>query len=98
MLVKEHIAEDRKIISIADRDLIGKEFEEGEKYLQISKSFYEGEEKSEEEVLKLLEDASSLNIVGEESVKFCIKNKIVEEGHILKIKEIPYALVVFCDE
>ena len=98
MLVKEHIAEDRKIISIADTDLVGKEFEEGEKYLQISKSFYEGEEISGEEVLKLLGDASSVNVVGEESINFCIKNKIVEESHVLKIKKIPYAIVVFYDE
>ena len=98
MLTKIHKAEGKVIISIADKDLIGKEFEEGDKYLNISKSFYQGEELGEEEVLKLLEDANSMNIVGKESVDFCIKNKIVEEEHVLEIEKIPFAIVIFQNE
>ena len=98
MLVNVHKSEGKVIISIADKDLIGKEFEEGEKYLQIPKSFYDGEELEEEETLKLLSDANSLNIVGEKSVGFCVKNKVVDKKHILKVKKIPFAIVIFNNE
>ncbi|MBU2639756.1 MAG: DUF424 family protein [Nanoarchaeota archaeon] len=83
MLVKIHKAEGRAIVAIADKDLIGKEFSEGEKYLNISKSFYKGEEKDEEEILKLLKDVNSVNAVGKESIKFCIKHELVEKGNRL---------------
>jgi hypothetical protein len=95
MLIKVHKSENKVMISIADKDLIGKEFEEGEKYLQIPKGFYEGEELEEKETLDLLKDANSLNVVGEKSVNFCIKNKLIEKGHILEVKTIPFAIVIF---
>ena len=86
MLVKVHTAEDRTIIAIADKDLIGKEFEEGEKYLQVSKYFYGGDNIEEDEILKLIPNANSMNIVGKKSIKFCVKNDLVGESHILKVK------------
>lgn len=94
MLVKVHKAEGKKVVSIADKKLIGKELEDGEKYLKISEYFYNGEEMDEEEILNELEDANSINVVGKESVNFCIKNKIVDKENILKIKNVPYAIVI----
>ena len=98
MLVNVHSAEGRTIISIADGNLIGKEFEDGDKYLQVPKQFYGGKELEEREILKLLKDASSVNVVGKESVEFCIKNKLVESDNILKVKDVPYAIIIFYDE
>lgn len=98
MLVKVHKAEGKKVVSIADKKLIGKELEDGEKYLKISEYFYNGEEMDEEEILNELEDANSINVVGKESVNFCIKNKIVDKENILKIKNVPYAIVIFYNE
>lgn len=98
MLVKVHKTNNREVIAISDKNLIGKEFEEGDKYLEVKKSFYEGDDLKEEEILKLLEDANSINIVGEESIKFALKNKIVDEEGILKVNKIPYAIVIFADE
>jgi len=95
MLVNVHNVEGRNIISIVDNDLIGKEFEEGEKYLQISKHFYDGEDMEDKEILKLISSANSMNIVGKKSIKFCIKNNLIEESHILKVKTVPYAIVIF---
>ncbi|MAF51079.1 MAG: hypothetical protein CMH64_03215 [Nanoarchaeota archaeon] len=95
MLVKIHKAEDRKIVSIADKDIIGKEFEEGEKYLKISEYFYNGEEMEEEKILELLKSTNSANIVGENAIKFAIDNSIIEEDHILKVEGVPCAIVIF---
>lgn len=106
MLVKVHTAEDRKVIAISDKELIGKEFSEKDRYLNVSEFFYNGEEafeikpssKEEKKVLELLNSVSSINIVGEESIKFCIKNKLIEKENVLKVQKVPYAIVVLNDE
>ena len=95
MLVKIHNANGRVVVSIADENIIGKEFEDGEKYLKISEHFYKGERKSDEETIKCLKNASSLNIVGKKSIDFALKNKLIETGHVLTIGKISYAIVVF---
>jgi uncharacterized protein len=98
MLVKIHTANDRKVISIADKDLLGKEFEEGDKYLKISEQFYGGEDLDGRDILKLINDSSSINIVGKESISFAVENKIVERDNVLNVEGVPCAIVIFYGE
>jgi len=95
MLIKIHKAGGKKIVSIADKEIIGKEFEEGERYLHVSERFYKGEEKKEGEIIKILEDANSVNIVGKNSINFAVNNRLVDKESILTIKGIPCDIVVF---
>ena len=94
IIVKIHTAEKRKIISICDKNLIGKKFDEKNFQLDVLESFYSGQHLSEKEILKNVRGADSLNIVGEESVKFSLKNNLIEESNIIKIKKIPYAISI----
>ena len=48
----------------------------------------------ENDILNLIEDGILLNIVGEESVNFALKNKLIEKFGIIKIKNIPHALLL----
>lgn len=98
MLVKLHISGGKKIISIADKDLVGKEFEEGEKYLNVSKNFYDGEDMNKEETIKSLNGAISINIVGKESIKFALDSKLIKKDNILKVNGVPYAITIFYAE
>ena len=95
MLVKIHEAENRRIVSVADADLIGKEFEEGEKYLKVSEYFYKGDEMERSKILELLKEANSANIVGNESIKFAVENQIISEDNILKVEGVPCAIIIF---
>jgi hypothetical protein len=92
IFVKEHIYNNRKLLAICDGNLIGKTFEEGNKILNISKSFYFGEPMFEKDILNLIEDNTLLNIVGKESIDFALKNKLIIKEGIIKIKNIPHAL------
>lgn len=94
MIVKIHTAERRKIVSICDESIIGKKFEEKNLQLDVSESFYNGQRLSEKEILKTISHADSLNIVGKESVNFSLKNKLIEESSIIKIKKIPHAISI----
>jgi hypothetical protein len=85
------------IVAVADEEIIGKYFEEGEKQINIDGKFYRGEiyeEKDAKKILKkLAEDYCSFNIVGKRAVKIAIELGIVEKENVLYIKNIPIALV-----
>lgn len=98
MLVKLHVSDGKKIVSIADKKIIGKEFEDGEKYLNVSKVFYDGDEMNEEEIIESLKGASSLNIVGEESIAFALKHKLISKDHVIRVDGVPYAITIFYAE
>ena len=94
IFVKEHIHDNRRLLAICDGNLIGKTFEEKNKVLNVSKTFYHGEPMFEKDILKLIEDNTLLNIVGEESVNFALKNNLIDKKGIIKIKGIPHALLL----
>ncbi len=98
MIVKSHSAEGKKIVAICDSDLLGKKFEEGNKQLDLTSDFYKGKETGPEEVKKIILSAYIVNVVGEESIAFCIKLGIIDKGGILKIDGIPHAQAVLVQE
>jgi len=97
MLIRIHNSY-RDVVSIVDKELLGKKFEEGNFQLDIKESFYKGEEYDEENALKIminmaLED-STFNIVGEKSIKTSLKAGIITKDSIKRIQNIPYSLVL----
>ncbi len=97
MLVKIHSSY-RTVVAICDEDLIGKKFEEENKQIELTEHFFKGEEKTPEEVLEIIEKQSredaTFNIVGQKSVNIALESGIIKEEGIIKIKEIPIALVL----
>ena len=73
------------ILIVTDSDIIGKKFEEGNKQLDLTNKFYEGKEKSEEEVKNLIKEAYVLHLTGKEAVALgkelgLVENIIVIDG------------------
>ena len=92
MIVKVHKTQDgRKVVAICDSELIGKKIEEGNLQLDLSSSFYKGEERSEEEIMGLIKGAYIVNAAGKESVNLAIRLGIANEGNIIKVKNVPHA-------
>jgi hypothetical protein len=91
----------RNIVTICDKELIGKRFEEGKKQLHVKESFYKGEKGkilNEEETKNIiqywLKEDATFNIVGEKAVKLALNEKIIDEEGIGKIENIPYAMIL----
>ena len=90
----------RKVVAVADDGLVGKQFYEGKKQLDVKVSFYKGEldslEKDEViEVMKeMLAEDATFNIVGEESVAAAVEAGIITKDEILTIDGIPYSLIL----
>lgn len=97
MLVKIHDSY-RTTVAICDSNLLEKTFEQGDKEIKITKNFFGSEEKTEAEVLEIMEDYSAndatFNIVGEQSTNLAIKCNLVKPEGITKIQGIPIALVL----
>lgn len=88
----------RNIVAIADKELIGKQFEEGKKILDVKESFYNGESLNEEELKEILkiqkkEDAT-FNIVGEKAINLALNENIIHEDSVGEIAGIPYAIIL----
>ncbi len=95
ILIKIHKTLNGDIIAMCDKDILGETFEDKNLRITASEQFYNGNElKNKEELLKVLKNCSSLNILGKESVEFAIKNKIIGKENILKIKNIPHAIKI----
>lgn len=88
----------RTIVALSDSELLGKKFEEGIKQIEIKPGFFQGEEKTKEEIIEILkniqkEDAT-FNIVGKKSIECALKAGIIDKKGIITIENVPVALVL----
>ena len=94
MILKTHTHSDgRLIVCITDDNLIGKVIEEGNKQLDCSSSFFNGQRASEEEIKSYLSKAAMLILNGKESVTFA-QNNGIDIVKIQEIKGVPFAQVL----
>ena|SRR3989344_7620826 len=88
----------RNAVAIADSDIIGKRFEEGQRQLDIKESFYKGKEIGKEELIQEMIDQtkedSTFNIVGKNSVAAAIEAGIISKESVGKVQGVPFALVL----
>ena len=86
----------RKIVAVADTDLIGKTFFEGIRQIEVKPNFFQGEEKNKEELIEILRDMekedATFNIVGKEAIETALEAKIISKDGIIIIDSIPIAL------
>jgi len=92
--VKKH---GRGLVSLCDRDIVGKTLHEGDLEVEISEHFYKNddvEDMSEEEALEILKDATNINIFGEKAVAFAIRHGIIDEENVITIQGVPHAQMI----
>jgi len=94
ILIKMHESSGKQLLAVADKELIGKKFEEGETCLDVTERFYKGEEKTEEEIIKAMKETANINIVGKKSIALGIKAEIITEDSVIEIKGIPHAISI----
>lgn len=94
MIIKVHPTPNGKLVAMCDSDILGKVFEEGDRQLDLSANFYQGEERAVEEVETLLKGCYMVNAVGKDSVGFLLKKKMIEKDNIQEVGGVPYAQCV----
>jgi len=98
MLVKIHKKDNRTVVSVCDKDLLGKLLEENGKQLDLRGEFYKGEEKSIEETGDLIRNADGVNLVGKEAVDLGLQEGVIGTENIITIKGIPHAQAILIQE
>ena len=89
MIVKIRESNNKKIVVVCDKNLLGKKFTEKNLQLDLTSDFYKGEEKSEQEILKIIDTAYIVNLVGKKSIKLALKKGLITKNNIVYIKKIP---------
>ncbi len=92
--MKVHKAGDCEVIAVCDQDLVGKCFREKNLKLDVSERFYKGKIVSQKEVVEVIKEAHTINLVGETSVALGLKANVVFKENVLKIDGIPHAMSV----
>jgi uncharacterized protein len=82
------------LLVVTDKEILGMKFEEGKVQLDLTKNFYQGEEKKKEEIKSKIHDARDLHFTGKEAVAILIEMELVEEKKVLWVEGIPHAEVI----
>ncbi len=95
MLLRIHrSAENREVIGLCDRELIGKTFTEGEISISVSEAFFGNQQVTEEEVVRILMDADNVTIFGERCFALAVFHGLLEPGSCRLIEGIPYSTII----
>ncbi len=91
ILAKVHVADGRKMVAVCDSGLLGKKFEEKGLQIDLTGSFYRGEEADEEKLRLMMKGAYVADFVGKESVGFGVKEGIVKKENVVTVAGVPRA-------
>lgn len=93
--MKEHIAGTTRVIGACDRELLGKTLKgEAGFEVKVAEKFYGGTLVDEEELLKTIKNANSVNLVGNRIVKTVLENGLGKESSVKKIGGVMLMMIV----
>lgn len=98
LIAKTHIKEGKTLVSVCDKEILGRIFEEGDLILDLSGDFYDGKEMSDEDVGDLIRNANIVNLVGDSAVKLGVEEDVVDESSVKTIEGIPFAIGILIEE
>lgn len=80
-----------RLVAACDPDIVGKTFRSDGLVLEVSESFYHGDDVDEEALVNWLRLATVANLSGERVVAIAVKNGFVDEGCVIRIGGVPHA-------
>lgn len=95
MFLRIHRSMDNKeVVGICDRELIGQTLTEGDVSIQITESFFGNRPASEEEIIRVLNTSDNISIFGKRCVGLAIDKGLVEEESCRIIAGVPCATII----
>lgn len=85
------------LLVVTDLEIFGKKFEENNLQLDLSKNFYHGEEKKENEVKEIIITAKHFHFTGRAAVALALNLGLIRAKNILYIQGVPHAEAVIED-
>jgi len=97
MLIKIHESY-RNVVALADKELLGKKFTQDKRQLDLTTTFYDGNEIDEQKAIPLLqqyaEQDSTFNIVGKKAIETAKKAGVITNELISTVDNIPFAILL----
>ena len=90
---KIHSSGNNSVLAACDKELLGITLEYGNVCFEIKESFYKGESTDEVELRELLNQFDNINLVGKKVVSVALKENLIGEKNIIKIKNIPHVQI-----
>jgi hypothetical protein len=81
------------LVAACDKEVLGKTLKHGNTVVEISRGFYEGEEVSDDELQKALQEATTANLFGEKTIKCAIKCGLIDPDSVMIIDCVPHAQI-----
>jgi len=84
--VKRHMSSDgRLVVAVCDKEVLGKEFREGDIVLSVPESFYRGDLVELDDAVRAIEEADIAVVTGRRIVEELIRLGIVCREAVLKV-------------
>ena len=90
MICKIHETPNSKVLGCCDFELLGKTLTHGDAEIIISKFFFGDKKINEKELIELLEEADSINLIGKKCTSIAIANGFAVQEQVIIIKDVPH--------
>lgn len=85
--------QETQMINICDLNLIGKEINQGDFNISISKDYFYSEEITKEEAIKVLKSSSIINLVGKDIVELALSLNLAKKNSVKIIENVPFLMI-----
>ena len=85
--------QETQMINICDLSLIGKEINQGDFSISISKDYFYSEEITKEDAIKVLKSSSIINLVGKDIVELALSLNLAKKNSVKIIENIPFLMI-----
>ncbi len=85
--------QETQMINICDLNLIGKEINQGDFNISISKDYFYSEEITKEDAIKVLKSSSIINLVGKDIVDLALSLNLAKRNSVKIIENVPFLMI-----
>jgi len=82
------------LLAICDAEILGKTLREGKIVFHVKEEFYKGRKVTIEEAVAMIENSTTVNMIGKNVVKKAVEKGYVHPEAILNIEGVPHAQIV----
>ncbi len=91
VIARMHESMGEKVLAACDDELLNMELKKGGVSVKISSSFYGENPVTDEEFVKMLNECTTANLFGEETIS--IAKKVYDIGNIIQISGVPHTQI-----
>jgi len=93
VLLKIIKSDNHIFINICEKQYLGKKYKKGDIVIDVSKEFYDGEEVNIDYAFSLIDQATIVNIVGNEVVDRAIEKGLIYKESVIRIGDVKFAQI-----